>query len=185
MDKKTPVKPAAGYAVASALVATVLVVAGGTVTRADQQARDLVGVWTVQVTLRDCATDAPLGPPFQSLGAYHLGGTLADTTASLAFAIGQRSAAFGTWTREGRRRYTQNIVALILFDTSANLPNVPGFDPTKPVTPGFRAGWQAIQHAIRLTDDDHWTSQGTNAFYDINGDLYRTGCSTATAQRVQ
>lgn len=145
----------------------------------------LVGTWAVEVTLRDCATNAALGAPFRSLSTYHEGGTLTDDTASLAFAIGQRSAGQGTWAFEGGRRYAQVITALLRFDSPANLPGTPGFDPTKPVTPGFLAGWQVVRHDIELVDRDHWNSQGTNAFYNTAGAVYRTGCSTATAMRVQ
>jgi hypothetical protein len=31
---------------------------------------------------------------------------------------------------------------------------------------------------------NEWVSSGTNAFYDAAGQLYRTGCSTAAAQRL-
>jgi hypothetical protein len=36
-----------------------------------------------------------------------------------------------------------------------------------------------------MTDADHVTSVGTNAFYKTDGTLYRTGCSTATGQRFE
>jgi len=176
----------AGFAATSVLVVAFLMSSDGRMmARSDQGAKGLVGTWAVQVTLRDCSTNAPLGPPFQSLGTFHQGGTLSDTTASLAFAIGQRSPAQGTWSHEGRNKFTQHIVALVLFDTPANLPGTPGFDPTKPVTPGFLAGWSSVRHAIRLTDTDHWISQGTNAFYNTSGEVYRTGCSSATAERLE
>ena len=58
-----------------------------------------VGTWAVQVTLRDCATNAPLGPPFNSLVTFHDGGTLSESAGSLAFAPGQRSPGHGTWTQ--------------------------------------------------------------------------------------
>ena len=143
----------------------------------------LTGTWTVQVTLRDCATGAPLGPAFNSLVTFHRGGTLSESPGSLAFAAGQRSAGHGTWTHQRGRTYRQRMVALILFDTPPNLPGTPGFDPTAPVGPGFFAGWQTVTHTVRLLDADHFTSFGTNAFYRTNGDLYRSGCSTATAER--
>src|SRR5262245_11701303 len=92
----------------------------------------LIGTWTVQVTLRDCQTSAPLGPPFNSLVTFHRGGTVTETAGSLAFAIGQRSAGHGTWTRKNAHTFGQKMVALILFDTQPNLPGTPGFDPTRP-----------------------------------------------------
>ncbi len=77
------------------------------------------------------------------------------------------------------------MVALLLFDTPANLPGTPGFDPSLPVSPGFSAGWQTVNHTVTLTDANHLASFGTNAFYDVNLNAYRTGCSTAVARRFE
>ena len=129
----------------------------------------------VQVTLRDCATNAPLGPPFNSLVTLHDGGTLSESAGSLAFAPGQRSPGHGAWTREARRTIAQRMVALILFDTPANLPGTPGFNPSLPVSPGFFAGWHTVTHTVRLTDADHVTSAGTNVFYKADGDVVQDG----------
>jgi len=145
----------------------------------------LVGTWTVQVTLRNCTTNAPLGPPFNSLVTFHHDGTLSESAGSLAFAPGQRSPGHGTWTRQGGHTYGQDMIAMVLFDTEPNLPGTPTFDPAKPVSPGFFAGWLTVAHIVRFTDADHIASAGTNAFYKANGDLYRTGCSTAAGQRFE
>ena len=145
----------------------------------------LVGTWAVRVTIRDCTTNAPLGPSLNSLVTFHRGGTLSESPGSGAFAIGQRSSGHGTWTREHGHTFSQRFVALILFDTAPNLPGTPGFNPAAPVSPGFFAGWQTVSHTVRLTDDDHLASSGTNAFYKANGELYRTGCSTAVAARFE
>jgi hypothetical protein len=147
--------------------------------------KSIVGAWTVQVTLRNCATGAPLGPPSNSLVTFHGDGTVSETAGSLAFAPGQRSPGHGVWTHEPGHTYGQSMVALILFDTSPNLPGTPGFDPTSAVTPGFFAGWQTVTHTVTPTDDDHLTSTGTSAFYKLNGELYRTGCSTAADERFE
>jgi hypothetical protein len=144
----------------------------------------LAGVWAVQVTLRDCTTQAPQGS-FNSLVTFHRGGTISETAASLAFAPGQRSPGHGTWDSKGRHRYRQHMTALVLFNTAANLPGTPGFDPTKPVTPGFQAGWLTVTHTVTLEDADSLSSAGTNAFYKSDGTVYRTGCSTAIGVRVE
>ena len=73
----------------------------------------------------------------------------------------------------------------MLFDSPANLPGTPGFDPAKPVSPGFFAGWQTVTHTAELIDADHLTSEGTTAFYKTDGTVYRTGCSTAVAERFR
>src|SRR5262245_5825520 len=93
----------------------------------------LVGTWVVQVTLRDCTTNAALGS-FNSLVSFHEGGTLSEDTGATTFAVGQRSSGHGTWTFEGRRTFTQRFVNLIVFDSAPNLPGAPGFNPTLPVT---------------------------------------------------
>jgi hypothetical protein len=123
----------------------------------------------------NCTTSLPLGPPFNSLVTFHRGGTMSETAGSLAFALGQRSPGTGVWTRQGAHVYLQRMVALILFETPPNLP----------FSPGFFAGSQTITQTVVLHDDDHFTSAGTNAFYRLNGDLDRTGCSTATGHRFE
>jgi hypothetical protein len=152
----------------------------------DSDARSgLVGTWAVQVTGRDCATNTPLGPPFNALITFHQGGTLSESPGSLAFAPNQRSAGHGVWTHEGRHTFSQRMIALILFDTPANLPGTPGFNPSLPVSPGFFAGWATVTTTVRLIDADHGMSAGTNEFFKADGTSYRTGCSTAVTQRFE
>jgi len=77
------------------------------------------------------------------------------------------------------------MISLIAFDTAPNLPGTPGFNPSLPVSPGFFAGWQTVTHTVSLIDENHARSAGTNEFYKSDGTLYRTGCSTAAAQRFE
>jgi hypothetical protein len=158
-------------------------VRAGAQSDASPERASLVGTWMVEVTLRDCATSAPLGPAFNSLVTFHGDGTISETAASLAFAPGQRSPGQGIWTRKRGHTYRQEMIALLLFDTDPNLPGTPTFDPTKPVSPGFFAGWVTVSHTVRFTAVDEIASTGTNGFYKTNGELYRSGCSTATGQR--
>lgn len=144
----------------------------------------LVGVWFVQVTLRSCATGAPMGT-FNSLVTFHRGGTVSETTTAPAFAIGQRGPGTGTWEADGHDQFTQRMIALINFDTPANLPGTPGFNPALPISPGFFTGWSIVTQTLELTDRNHASSSGTNEFYKADGTLYRTGCSTAEAVRFE
>lgn len=137
--------------------------------------KGIVGVWLVQVTLRDCTSNAPLGPSVDSIVTFHLGGTITESAAPAAFAPGQRTHAQGTWERSTGASYIQKMVALIAFDTPPNPPS----------SPGFFAGWQTVTHRIVQTDEDTLTSSGTNAFFRTDGQLYRTGCSTAVAKRFE
>ena len=164
------------------LTGALLSASGGTLAANDPHDGP-VGTWLVQVTVRDCTTNAPLGPSFNSLVTLHDGGTISESTGT--FPPGQRSDGHGIWTQRTRRTIAQRMVALINFDTPANLPGTPGFDPSRPVSPGFFAGWQTVTHTIRLVDADHITSAGTNAFYKTTGELYRSGCSTAAGQRFE
>lgn len=187
MDTRTSTKRASQVAavilvaMTAALASDATLMAQSTSSAADN---GLVGTWTVQVTVRNCTTNDPVGPPFTSLATFHRGGTGTGSTSNLAFAIGQRTEEHITWTHEGAGTYVQRILALILFDTSPNLPG-PGFNPALPVSPGFSTGWQTVTHTLELINADEWRSSGTNAFYNVAGQLYRSGCSTATAQRFQ
>jgi len=175
----------AGAVSALCLAAALLTSSSATAGQSNDSAasHSLVGTWLIQVTPRNCATQAPLSPPFNSLVTFHRGGTITESAGGVAFAPGQRSQGHGTWAQEGGQAYRQDMVALLLFDTEPNLPGTPTFDPTKPVSPGFFAGWQTISHTVRFTDADHFSSEGTNTFYKANRDVYRSGCSTATAER--
>ena len=144
----------------------------------------IAGTYAVQVTLRDCASGAALGSAFDSLVTLHAGGTVSESAGGRALAPGQRSSGHGSWVKVGRRTYQQEMIALIVFDTPANLPGTPTFDPTKPITPGFQAGWQTVSHTVVFSDATHGTSSGGNAFYTLAGTQYRTGCSTAVLERI-
>lgn len=149
-----------------------------------QSDHGLVGTWFVEVTLRNCTTNAPMGS-FRSLVTFHRGGTVTENTTSPGFAIGQRSSGQGNWDVVANHTYRQRMVSLINFDTLPNLPGVPGFNPALPVTPGFFAGWGTVTHTLKLDGPNHAASAGTNEFFRADGTSYRTGCSTAVAERFE
>jgi hypothetical protein len=137
------------------------------------------------VTPRDCSSGAPLGPSFNSLVTFHHGGTLSESAGGTTFAPGQRSAGHGFWTRSRPDTYEQKFVAMVLSTTAPNLPTMPAFNAALPVSPGFFAGSVVVTHTFVLTDADHATSSGTNVFLKADGTQYRSGCSTAVAQRFE
>jgi hypothetical protein len=166
-------------------VSAMMVGVSGRTLRADddeESDRRIVGAWAVRVTLRNCDTNAPMGS-FTSIVAFHRGGTLTESPGSLAFQLGQRSEGHGVWQQLNGRTFSQDVIALILFDSPPNLPGTPTFDPSKPVSPGFTAGWQTISHRVRLTGQDSFESSGTTEFFNSSGQSYRTGCSSAVGQR--
>ena len=137
------------------------------------QARTVEGVWQVQVTVKNCSTGVALAPPVNSLVTFAAGGTVRESVSGGGFAPGQRSDGHGTWAHIGGQSYDQRFVTMISFST----PPGPG--------PGFEAGWMKINHTVEVIDADHIESAGTNTFYRLNGEIYRTGCSTATGTRFE
>ena len=153
-----------------------LVLSAGSAATAQQSAaegRTVQGVWYVQVTIRDCATGVALAPAVNSLVTFAAGGTLHESVSGGGFAPGQRSDGHGTWTHKGGPTYDQRFVSMINFATAPG----PG--------PGFEAGWMKIHHTVEVVDADHIESDGRNTFYRLNGEVYRTGCSTATGTRFE
>ena len=138
----------------------------------------------MRVTPRDCVTTAPIGSPFNVLTTFHRGGTVSVSAGSPAFAPGQRTLGHGRWSQRGHS-YTQQTMTLLLFDTQPNLPGTPTFDPNKPVSPGFFAGWEIVSQTVELKDSDHYESSASSASYKANGELYRTSCSTTIGLRFQ
>ena len=141
--------------------------------QSNSQARTVEGVWYVQVTIRDCATGVAVAPPVNSLVTFAAGGTLHESVSGGGFAPGQRTDGHGTWAHKGGQTYDQRFVSLISFAT----PPGPG--------PGFEAGWITVHHTVQMIDADPIESTGTNNFHRLNGEIYRTGCSTATATRFE
>jgi hypothetical protein len=137
-------------------------------------ARAIEGVWAMTITLRDCATTTPLGPPFRSLLTFHAGGTMSESPATTQFSAGQRSPGHGLWSFSNGSTFDARFVAMILFDT-----------PPAPPAPGFQAGWQIVTSTFNLADANRLTLSATVQFFDLNRNVYRLACPTGTAERFQ
>jgi hypothetical protein len=137
------------------------------------EGRRLEGSWHIRVTPVLCGTTLPVPgvTPVHSLQTFVRGGTLTESTGGSA--PGQRGPGHGNWHHEGGQTFSQSFIAQINFTTSP----APG--------PGFQAGWQVVTQTVTLIDRDHFESSGTTAFYDLNNQLYREGCSTATGTRFE
>ena len=136
-------------------------------------AKRVQGVWYVKVTIRDCATGVALAPPVNSLVTFAAGGTLHESVSGGGFAPGQRSDGHGIWSTREVRPDDQRFVSMINFTTTPG----PG--------PGFEAGWMQVHHTVEVIDADHIQSAGNNTFYRLSGEVYRTGCSTATGTHFE
>jgi hypothetical protein len=136
--------------------------------------RELAGTWLVQVQLRVCATQAPLGGPFYSLLAFTKSGTLTGTTSGPQFAPGQRTGDYGVWRHSSQRTFSAVTEAFILADSTAT-------------PPGLKRGMQRISQTITLQKDDanKFGSVAKVEFFDTNSVLLISGCATATGQRFE
>ena len=70
----------------------------------------------MQVTLRNCSNGNPLGPPFQSLLTFGVGGTLTETTSTSMFFPAERGPGHGVWNRSGGNAYTASSIAYITLN---------------------------------------------------------------------
>ena len=152
---------------ASAVMLAILLLGYGST--ASAQAMSVPGVWAVTITPRNCATNQPLPvPPHRTLLTFHRDGTSTESVSAATFAIGQRSIGHGTWAHAGGMTFVERTVAMILFDAGL-----------------FQAGWQLITRTITMTDANHYTGSGPSEFYDLNRQLYFTGCASSVGERVQ
>ena len=163
--RRTPAPVVIGIALAAVL---------GSRSTAWAQAAPLVGVWHVTVQGRDCVTNTALGPPTRDLFTYHQDGTVLASTGATVFAPGQRSSGHGTWSHTGGATFTERVLGLLLFDTPPNSP-----------PPLFLAGWQIIFATITISGADQFTATGGAQFYDLNRQLYRSGCATRVGERFK
>ena len=163
----TPGRPAAMTVVFVLLAGTAMAQPSGS------EARTIEGTWFVDVTPRNCESGAPVGPVVHSLVTFHHGGTLNESPATPTMAPGQRTPGQGLWRHDAGRTYYQHFAAHIVFST-----------PPGAGSPGFEAGWQTVTHTVQLLEDGTLESSGGNAFYRLDGTLYRAGCSSAVGRRL-
>jgi hypothetical protein len=149
------------------VLALMMALVVGSDAQSTHSSQGLSGTWRVTVALQNCATGAPLGPPFQSILSFHEGGTLSGTTLNPAFAPGQRSSDYGVWDYRGNQTYSAASEAYIFF---AGGP--------------FARGTQRIAQTITVSGDT-FTSNATVEFFDVNHNLVLGACAVATAARFQ
>jgi hypothetical protein len=126
----------------------------------------LQGTWWITVTQYDCATGTTR-PSFTSLGAFHRGGTMSETTGNPAFQPGQRTSGYGTWSGGDGDTYTSTDESFIVFSAGP-----------------FTQGTQRINHSIRV-DGNQFSDNATVQFFDMQGRLLVSGCARAVGTRLQ
>jgi len=125
----------------------------------------LEGTWDVQVAIRNCQNDAEIRT-FPSIGTFMSGGTMLDSTSAGSPAL--ITPGHGVWSHTGGRNYRFKFKAF-QFDASGNF-----------------TGWIIVSHQPNLNRRaDEFESAGTSEFYNAQGVLLFTGCSTLTATRFE
>lgn len=123
------------------------------------------GTWEVRVTIRDCNTGDEIRS-FDSLTTFMSGGTLIDSTSGVWQAL--KTPGHGVWS------HTMGRIYKFSFKTF-------NFDPA-----GNYTSYTVIRQQATLNQRaTAYTSTGTSEFYNPNGTLLFTGCSTTTATRFE
>jgi hypothetical protein len=160
--------------VVGALAGLLTLGAGRRALAAGGDEQTLKGTWLVEVTLRDCATQAPR-PSFHSLLSFDGAGTLIETTNNPGFLPGQRGPGHGVWTRTGSRTFNASSDAFIQFSSA----------PNPPASPGFTRGIQRIAQTITMAkgQPDEFNSEASVQFFDLSGTQLLAACATAIGHR--
>ena len=118
---------------------------------------DFNGTWTVQVTLRNCATNDPVGSITYLLATTAAERGQAARAVSHSRLVNERkNISLGPMRGPGLRAAHPAL-------TSVRYPAEPAwprFNPALPVSPGFSTGWQTVTHTIELVNADEWRSSG-------------------------
>ena len=140
--------------------------------QSEQSTRGLEGTWRATVTVRNCATGAPLAS-FHALLAFARGGTLSGASTSPVFQPGQFSPSYGSWRQTGPQAYVAVTDAFILFSGGP-----------------FVAGRQEITHTIVLSaDGSQFHDDAAVDYFDANDAAVPPtpplipGCATAEGRR--
>ena len=127
-----------------------------------KEARSIEGVWTANVTIRDCKT----GDVIRSVRALNLfihDGSLTETAVNVL-----RTPSVGTWRHVEGQTYAST------FNFFRYNPN------------GTFASRAKVTRSIELSDDGSgFTTTDTVADFDANDALISTTCATETATRPE
>ena len=124
----------------------------------------LAGTWNTEVTIRVCATGAPI-TSFQSVGSFNQGGTFSGITSGMPPTL--RTSERGVWAHVKEDTYRFRFKAY-LYNAAA-----------------VAIGYQVVTHDLELDNDaDNWASEGTSETFDMTGVLTASGCSTAVGSRM-
>ena len=155
-----------------AALGVALLVAPATVAAQEAAApeRRIEGVWLVTVTPRNCATGVPIPiAAFEALYTFHRDGTLSAWFQNSTITT-TRSPAHGLWKRdEGWSAYSFKFVHL-------------RYNLTTGVFTGRQEGAGTL---VSGESGDEFTTDGSTALFDANGNLTGTSCSNSVGTRFK
>jgi hypothetical protein len=123
----------------------------------------LVGVWDVNVTLRDCVSGTAV-TTFPAMNQYAADGS--QTEVGINMSPATRYPSFGTWHFIGLGKFASEFKFF-------------RFNPD-----GSYAGTQEVQRTITLSSDaNQFTTIASVAIYDPAHHLVKSGCATEAAVR--
>ena len=162
--KNTFVKAIGGTALALLLVGAAQLFGSGQ--NNDRHQRSIEGAWRTTVTIRNCQSGAPI-TSFQGLQTFNEGGTVAETATGVPPSM--RTPGHGVWSRE---QGWQNYSFAFMYDR---------FNAD-----GTYAGSQKVKGAVVLeASGDELTVVSSTEIFNPAGQLIASGCSTATATRIE
>jgi hypothetical protein len=146
------------------LVAILLFASAATTVAQSEGGGRLTGTFDTVVTIRVCATGAPI-TSFQSVGSFNQGGTFSGITSGMPPTA--RTSERGVWTHVKGDTYRFRFKAY-LYNAAA-----------------VAIGYQVVTHELELSSDAlSWSSAGINETFDMNGVQTGSGCSTAVGSRM-
>jgi hypothetical protein len=152
-------------------IAIAVAVSQATITGQNQAPdRSLVGVWEVKITPRNCATGEPIpAAAFETLFTFHEDKTMLVSFRNNSLTL-ERTAAHGLWRRSlGWSEYSFKFVHI-----------------RRNVSTGAFAGKQEGGGTLVLDNSgDGFTSDGSSAVFDVNGNPVSTGCSNSVGTRFK
>lgn len=126
----------------------------------------LAGTWLVQVTRRDCTTNAEV-ESFQAMNSFASSGSLVEYGTTPAVTPAMRTPGLGNWRRTGPRRF-HAVFSLFFLPDGLNVGSL-----------------HRIDRVVTMTARNRFKADAKVSILDPTGAVtLATGCATETARRI-